>query len=122
MLLNYQSHHNWERNYLLESAMGLLPGWVSYFTPLDERELLSVHCDPFILLQPGPVKMYCIWNGTCTIKREEKMRVLFWHTFPPVLLLLPDSAAYSGHAWNIEPGQVSRSAKSRWGCPVFPLV
>lgn len=50
------SHHNYKINYLLEYAMGHHPGWESYFTPLDEGELLSVHWDLLILLWGGPIK------------------------------------------------------------------
>lgn len=90
------SHHNWEINYLQEYAVGHHSGWASYFTTLDEGELLNVHWDPLILLQVGPVKMYHTRNGTCTIKRGEKKRIFIWRILPSVHLLMSDSAAFPG--------------------------
>ena len=36
----------------------ILPREMNCFTLLDEGELLSLHWDPLILLQTGPVKMH----------------------------------------------------------------
>lgn len=49
------------------------PGWVNYFSPLGEGELLSLHGVPGVLLQARPVETDYTWNGTGTMERGEKV-------------------------------------------------
>lgn len=54
------------------SPWDVLLGWVSYFAPLGEGELLSLHWDTIILLQNRPVATNCAWNGTCTTESGKR--------------------------------------------------
>lgn len=112
--------------------MGRPLAWVSYLVPLGEGELLNLHWDPIVLLQTGPIEMLCTWNGTLTIKRGEKVRVLAMHLLPPVHILTPDSVAALAIIWYARPGQVPEAAnlpllKAGWallfptGAIIWPL-
>lgn len=68
-------------------------GWVNYFTPLGEVELHSLHQDPVVLLQAGPIETYSSWNGTRAI---EKRVEIYWHILLPAHLFMPDRAASPG--------------------------
>lgn len=86
-------------------------GWVNYFTPLGEAELLSLRWDPVGLVQDGCVETHYTWNGTCTSERGQKAGILVWHILPPVHPLMSDSAASLGqHVWYAQPGQVPKAA------------
>lgn len=71
--------------------------WVSYFWPLGEGKLLSLHWHLLVLLQARPVETSDAWNETCTIKRKEKVGVLVWHILPPVHLFMPDISSFPHH-------------------------
>lgn len=75
------------------------PGWVSYFTPRDEKKLFSLRWDPIILLQAWPTETDYTWNDTHH-ERGEKVRT--WSGIcHQVHLLVPDSTASSRQqAWS----------------------
>ena len=72
-------------------------GMVSYFVPLDERELLNLHWDPIVLPQAGPIEMHYIRNRTCTIEREEKVEG-FWTEY-----LAPSPSPHIWHCCFLQP-------------------
>ena len=79
--------------------------------PLGEEEPLSLHCDPIVLLQAGPVETHYTWNGTHTIEKGEKAWILVWHNLPPVYLLTSNSRASPGqHGWHAQSDQVRTAA------------
>lgn len=58
-----------------------------------EVELHSLHQDPVVLLQAGPIETYSSWNGTRAI---EKGVEIYWHILLPAHLFMPDRAASPG--------------------------
>lgn len=69
-------------------------GWINYFTPLGEGELLNLHLDPIVPLQPGPLKTHYTEMEHAPLKgrRNENPGLTY---LTPVHLLTPNNAASS---------------------------
>ena len=89
-------------------------GLASYFIPPGEGEVLSLHWDPFVLLQAGPTETHCTWNRTCTIERKEKVGVRVWYIPPQSISSGLTELPLWPMCMYVQPGQIPKAAK-------FPL-
>ena len=123
---NTMLQHTWERNYLLEFTLGhpTRVGWMSYFVPLGEGELLSLCGDPIIF---AASLLKCNIVGMEHVPLKEGNRWGPGLAYPtPVQFLTPGSAAsINQHVWFTQPGHISKAAnlplfRTRGGAFYFP--
>ena len=88
----------------------VLLGWMSYFTPLGEGELLSLHWDPTVLLQARLLRCSMPETEHSPLKEGTRWGSRSGISHPPVHLLMPDRLPPpSQHVCYAQPGQGPRS-------------